>query len=102
MPDESTVEPAAPDVSGAGIFTHPFTRVPIEITVCVGKARPSLRDLLSLKRESILPLESRVADLVDLYVGERLIARGELQELDGDQTGQLAVKLTEVVDTKNG
>jgi flagellar motor switch protein FliN/FliY len=38
---------------------------------------------------------------VDLYVGDRLIARGELQELEGDQAGQLSVKLTEVVDLKS-
>ena len=81
---------------------HPFAQVPIEITISVGKARPTLHDLLRLGKDAILPLDSKVEDPVDLYVGPRLIARGELHELDGDQVGQLAVRLTEVVDLKNG
>ncbi len=81
---------------------HPFTQVPIEIMISVGKARPLLCDLLRLGRDAVLPLDTKVEDPVELYVGERLIARGELQELDGDRAGQLAVRLTEVADLKNG
>jgi flagellar motor switch protein FliN/FliY len=47
-------------------------------------------------------LDKRVDDPVELFVGDRLIARGELEELEGDQQGQLAVRLTEIVDLKNG
>lgn len=81
---------------------HPFTQVPIEITILVGRARPLVRDLLRLRRDAVLPLDRRVDDPVELYVGDRLIARGELIELDGDQSGQLAVRLTEVVDLGRG
>jgi flagellar motor switch protein FliN len=81
---------------------NPFTQVPIEITISVGKARPLVRDLLRLKADAILPLDRRVDDPVELYVGDKLIARGELTELDGDQAGQLAVRLTEVADLQNG
>lgn len=81
---------------------NPLTRVPIEITISVGKARPQVRELLRLKRDAILPLDRRVDDPVELYVGDRLIARGELTELEGDQAGQLGVRLTEVTDLQNG
>lgn len=80
----------------------PFAQVPIEITISVGKARPPVRDLLKLQRDAVLPLDRRVDDLVDLYVGDRLIARGELQELEGDASGQLAVRLVEVAHLKGG
>ena len=80
----------------------PFNRVPIEITISVGKARPLVRDLLRLKPDAVLPLDKRVEDPVELYVGDRLIARGELQEMEGENAGQLAVRLTEVADLKNG
>lgn len=80
----------------------PFAQVPIEITVSVGRARPQVRDLLRLSRDAVLPLDRRVEDPVDLYVGDRLIARGELQELEGEQAGQLAVRLTEVVNLRGG
>ena len=81
---------------------HPFSSVPIEITISVGKARPLIRDLLKMGRNSVLPLDRRVDDAVELFVGERLIARGELEELEGDQKGQLAVRLTEVADLQDG
>ncbi|MCU0906172.1 MAG: FliM/FliN family flagellar motor C-terminal domain-containing protein [Rhodobacteraceae bacterium] len=77
---------------------NPFTRVPVEVTISVGKARPTVGELLQLQPDSVLPLDSRIEDPVELYVGERLIARGELQELEGAEAGQLAVRLTEVVD----
>ena len=80
----------------------PFAQVPIEIMISVGKARPQIRDLLRLQRDAVLALDRRVDDLVELYVGDRLIARGELQELDGDQAGQLAVRLTEEANLRGG
>lgn len=81
---------------------NPFAQVPIEVTISVGKARPLVRDLLRLGRDAVLPLDRRVDDPVELYVGDRLIARGELEELEGEQAGQLAVRLTEVANLRGG
>ncbi|MEH6737245.1 MAG: FliM/FliN family flagellar motor C-terminal domain-containing protein, partial [Sulfitobacter sp.] len=47
-------------------------------------------------------LDRRVDDPVELYVGEKLIARGILEEADGETKGQLMVRLTEVVDMQQG
>jgi flagellar motor switch protein FliN len=82
--------------------SNPFGQVPIEVTISVGKARPLVRDLLRLSRDAVLTLDRRVDDPVELYVGDRLIARGELQEVEGDTTGQLAVRLTEVANLRGG
>ncbi len=75
---------------------NPLRNVPIEITVSVGRARPSVGDLLNLGENAVLPLDRRIEDPVELWVGDRLIARGELQEFDNGEPGQLAVRLTEV------
>jgi len=75
--------------------------VQIEITISVGKARLSLSDLVKLESDSVLQLDSKIADPVDVYVGDRLIARGELEELDEDG-GNLGVRLTEVADLSEG
>jgi flagellar motor switch protein FliN/FliY len=48
----------------------------------------------------VLPLDRRIDDPVELYIGDRLIARGELQEIEGGEGGQLAVRLTEVARSK--
>lgn len=82
--------------------SSPFTGVPIEITVSVGKARPTIGELLALGPQSVLTLDAQVDDPVVLYVGEKIIARGVLEEKEGGQTGQLAVRLTEVADLRGG
>lgn len=76
----------------------PFGHIPIEITVSVGHARPLVRDLLRLERNAVLPLDRRVDDPVELYIGDRLVARGHLEELEGDSQGMLAVRLSDVTD----
>ena len=88
---------------GGGLdMKNPFTSVPIEITISVGKARPLIRDLVNLGENAVLTLDKTVDDPVDLYIGDRLIARGMLEEKEGDQSGQLVVRLTEVVDLQGG
>jgi flagellar motor switch protein FliN/FliY len=74
-----------------------FYSLPVEIAVCVGTARPPLGELLAMGREAVIVLDRRIDDPVDIRVGDRVIARGELQELD-DGSGRLGVRLTEIAD----
>jgi flagellar motor switch protein FliN/FliY len=90
-------EPAQNPAADPG---NPFTAVPIEVNVCVGKARPLIRDLVMLGENAILTLDSKIDDPVELYVGERLIARGTLEEKENDPSGQLVVRLTEILELK--
>jgi len=91
MDDPSAAEPTSKNAKGL------MQQIPIEVTISVGKARPRVRDLLMMAENSILPLDRRIDDPVELFVGDRLIARGELQEMSGQNAGQLSVRLTEVV-----
>lgn len=97
MPD-----PAAPPTEPTASGRNAFVQVPIEIVISVGRARPSVRELLRLTRDSVLPLDRRIEDPVELFVGDRLIGRGVLEELEGDQAGKMAVRLTEVADPGDG
>lgn len=87
-------DPTSPNARAAAINS-----VPIEIRVCVGKARPRLSEMLAMDPDTILPLDSRIDDKVSLWVGDKMIAEGELVELDGDQAGQLAVRVIDLVDS---
>ena len=75
----------------------PFAQVPIEVTVRVGRARPAVSELLAMQDGTVLALDRRIEDPVELYVGERLIGRGVLEEVPGEEPGRLAVRLTEVM-----
>ena len=88
---DNTIRPA----KSAG---KPFVKLPIEVRVSVGRARPTIEELLALAPESLLQLDRSVSDPVELYVGDKLIARGQLEELGDASGGQLAVRLTEVAD----
>lgn len=77
---------------------NPFTSVPIEVSVCVGKARPLIKDLVNLGENAVLTLDKSVDDPVELYIGDRLIARGVLEEQDAENGNQLMVRLTEIID----
>jgi len=104
MDDDAGV--AAPPTSGEGDSgsrqgrSGAFMGVPIEVTISVGNARPLVSELVELRRDSVLMLDSAINDPVELYIGDRLIARGELQEM-GDDSGRLGVRLTEVADFSN-
>lgn len=91
MDEQTAVSTPAAD------FSNPFTAVPIEVNVSVGKARPLIRELVEMGENSLLTLDSTVDDPVDLYVGDRLIARGMLEEKEGETSGQLVVRLTEIM-----
>lgn len=81
----------------AGEADNPLASVPIEVTVAVGRARPAVRDLLRLHKDSVLALDRKVDDPVELLVGDRLIAIGQLEVVDDAEGKRLAVRLTEVV-----
>lgn len=88
--------PDLPESKGAG--QNRLRSVPVEIRVSVGHARPTVAELLDLRQDAVLPLDRRIEDPVELYVGDRLVAYGELVEPDAAGAGALGVRLTELVD----
>lgn len=67
--------------------------VPVKVTAVLGKTKMNIAELMSLGAGSIIELDRRVGEPIDLYVNDRLIARGELVLVDG----VLGVTMTEVV-----
>ncbi|MEO6436588.1 MAG: flagellar motor switch protein FliN [Tepidisphaeraceae bacterium] len=66
----------------------------VELTVKIelGRARMRIEDVLRLDDGAVVELDRRAEDPVDIYVSDRLVARGEVVVLHG----KLAVRLTEV------
>lgn len=103
--DESQAEGEIPaldmrDDSEDGRHRRAIFSVPVDVVVSVGQARPVIGELLAMRRDMVLPLSSRVDDPVQIMVGSRVIARGELEEM-GEESGRLGVRLTEVVDVSD-
>ncbi len=85
------------DNSEEGKHRRAIFSVQVDVVVSVGQARPVIGELLAMRRDMVMPLSTRVDDPVQIMVGDRIIARGELEEM-GDESGRLGVRLTEVVD----
>lgn len=86
------------DESLTELGTSRFGDVPIEITISVGVSRPRIRDLMDIDEHAVLPLDRSLDDPVELFVGDRLIALGQLEEIDGEGSGKLGVRIIEVTD----
>jgi flagellar motor switch protein FliN/FliY len=65
----------------------------VRLTAVLGKTRLSIAELMKLDAGSIIELDRRVGEAIDLFVNDKLIARGELVMVDG----ALGVTMTEVV-----
>lgn len=83
------------DPSAANKFRRSIYSVPVNVTVSIGQKRLSVSEILELGPDSVIALTSRIEDPVSLTVDNKLIARGELIEID---EGGLGVKITEIVE----
>ena len=96
MSDDAGLEGLIEQTSDKGQSQALFADLPVEITVSVGKAKPTISALLAMQADSIVPLDKSIEDPVDVFVGDRLIARGVLEEVVEDGNTHLAVRLTSV------
>ena len=83
------------DASAANKFRRSIYSVPVTVTVSIGQKRLSVAEILELGPESVIALSSRIEDPVSLSVDSKLIARGELIEIE---EGGIGVKITEIVE----
>jgi flagellar motor switch protein FliN/FliY len=67
--------------------------IPVTLTVVLGEKTIPIGKLYALGRGSVVEMDKKVGELVDLYVNRRLVARGEVQLTD---EGRLAVSLSEI------
>lgn len=67
--------------------------VPVRVQAVLGRARMPVGELLQLGAGTVVELDRRVGEPVDIFVNDRLIARGEVVLIDG----ALGVTLTEIV-----
>jgi len=67
--------------------------VPVQLVAVIGKKTVSVRDLISVKAGQVLDFARPVNDLVDLIAGNKLVAKGELVDIDG----KIGVKIVKMM-----
>ena len=67
--------------------------IPVQISAVLGKASMQVSQLLKLGRGAVVELDRKVGEPIDIYVNNRLVARGEVVVVDD----RLGVTITEVI-----
>ena len=68
--------------------------VPVRVSAILGSTRIPVSDLLKLDEGVVLELDRKVGESIDLYVNNRLVARGEVVMVED----KLGVTMTEIID----
>ncbi len=86
----------APGAGGTGEVKNvdALFNVKLDVRVVLGHNRLSVSELLNLTRGSVIELDRKVGDPVDIMINDRLVARGDLVKIEGEMIG---VALREIV-----
>ncbi|MWD28484.1 hypothetical protein E0K89_013450 [Aquicoccus sp. SCR17] len=68
--------------------------VGLQVQVILGRSRMPIAQLLKLTRGSVIELDKKIGEPVEVMINDRLVARGDLVKLAEDRLG---VSLTEIV-----
>jgi len=96
---QDTAALGAPDDSGEKSAADLATvfDVPVNISAVLGKSHMSVAQLLKLNKGSVLELDRKVGEAIDIFVNNRLVARGEVVVIDD----RLGVTMTEIIKTED-
>ncbi len=67
--------------------------IPVQISAVLGKSTMQVSQLLKLGRGAVVELDRKVGEAIDIYVNNRLVARGEVIVVED----RLGVTMTEIV-----
>jgi flagellar motor switch protein FliN/FliY len=90
MPESRNAESSGFDKTMEEV--HRFLDIPIKITIQLANRTMKVRDILQLQPDSVVELPKSAGESVDILMNERLIAFGEVLELE-DSTG---IRLTDL------
>lgn len=67
--------------------------VPVQVSAVLGRASMQVNQLLKLGRGAVIELDRKVGEAIDIYVNNRLVARGEVVVVED----HLGITMTEIV-----
>ena len=68
--------------------------IPVTVSAVLGKATMQVSQLLKLGRGAVVELDRKLGEAIDIYVNNRLVARGEVVMVDETRLG---VTMTEII-----
>lgn len=94
---EAAAEPVAMDEMESDSHTaadlEAVFDIPVQVSAVLGKSRMQVSNLLKLGRGAVIELDRKVGEAIDIYVNNRLVARGEVVVVED----RLGVTMTEII-----
>jgi flagellar motor switch protein FliN/FliY len=72
--------------------------VPVQVSAVLGRAKMDVGELLKLGPGAVLELDRKVGEAIDIYINNRLVARGEVVLVEE----KLGVTMTEIIKAERG
>jgi flagellar motor switch protein FliN/FliY len=72
--------------------------VPVTVSAVLGKSAMEVSQLLKLGKGTIVELDRKVGEAIDIYVNDRLVARGEVVLVEE----RLGITMTEIIKAGSG
>ncbi len=85
-----------PDMPRSSKDLEPVYDIPVRVSAVLGKATMQVSQLLKLGRGAVIELDRKVGEAIDIYVNNRLVARGEVVVVEE----KLGVTMTEIIKTE--
>ena len=82
-----------PDLPRSVADLDAVAEIHVKISAVLGKTNMSVNDVLKLGRGAVIELERKVGEPVDVYLNDRLVARGEVVVVDD----KLGITMTEII-----
>ena len=98
---DGEIVPVAPDDQPASRTADELEAVfdvPVQISAVLGRTRMDVGQLLNLGPGTVLELDRKVGEAIDIYVNNRLVARGEVVLVED----KLGVTMTEIIKADQG
>jgi flagellar motor switch protein FliN len=92
LPEQGTSDAALP--RGGTRELEAVYDIPVTVSAVLGKATMQVSQILKLGRGAVVELDRKLGEAIDIYVNNRLVARGEVVMLDETRLG---VTMTEIV-----
>jgi len=93
LPDDQTLFDDNDYVNRIASDLEAVFDVPVQVSAVLGRSKMDVADLLKLGPGTVLELDRRVGEAIDIYVNNRLVARGEVVLVED----KLGVTMTEII-----
>ena len=90
---DMTISDALTEGADSNISLEAVYDIPVQISVVLGKTTMQVSQLLKLGRGAVIELDRKVGEPIDIYVNNRLVARGEVVVVED----RIGVTMTEII-----